>query len=241
MKILRHPELDEREFGRAAIRVGELRSWAERERLCLPRTTPSVDDFDAVQLEALLSALGAGASDYAGDTTTDAQILDAARAMLNEDEEQGVNPKVREMIEQDRSVQLARWYVGGRVHVHWRRKLEEAVRAGALAVFDALTGLPIAGLSPGARGMSRQTHSTKSEQRDEADVFIDAALATCGLDADGATVWAHLQRLADDKAVTKPGTLIGLDEDGLKYMKNGTVAWMTRDALSKRLKRRRAP
>jgi len=143
MKILRHPELDEREFGRAAIGVDELRSWAERERLWLPRTAPSLDEFDAVQLESLLSALGAGAADYAGDTTTDSQILDAARAMLKEDEEQGVNPKVREMIEQDRSVQLARWYVGGRVHVHWRRKLEGAINDGALQVFDALTGLPL--------------------------------------------------------------------------------------------------
>lgn len=231
MNIHKDPRLDEREFGRAAVRVEDLRTWTTQARALLPPTVPSLDECDAVQLEALLVAMGRGAREG-----SDNAVLAAATALLNDETIPAGHPKTKIMIVEEQDVVHARWFLGAEVHRQWRQKLEQAIARGELETFDALTGLPLATTKP-----APFRHSTKEAQRDEADVFIDAALAECGAGADVATVWAYLQKIADDKTAKKPGTLIGLDDDGLKYTKNGVVDWLNREALRKRLKRRQAP
>jgi hypothetical protein len=62
---------------------------------------------------------------------------------------------------------------------------------------------------------------------------IEQAQRACKDPTDTAEVWATLQVLAEKR--TPP--LIGATEDGLQYLKNGSAASFTRDALRKRLAR----
>lgn len=233
MKILRHPELDEREFGRAAVRVEHLRDWVRQVGAMLPPTIPIVDDFDAVQLESFLVAIERGAAEGPA-----AAVVLAATALLNEPDAPSEHPATRAMIEDEHDDIHARWFLGAKAHQRWREKLAAAVCSGALHTIDAMTGLPTASPSPSPK---TTMHSTKQERRDEVDVIVDAAIAACGTGADVARLWAHLQKVASDKADAKPGTLIGFDEDGLKYSRNGQAAWITRDAFAKRIRRRATP
>jgi hypothetical protein len=74
--------------------------------------------------------------------------------------------------------------------------------------------------------------STKT-RRDELTPVIEHAQSQCRNPKDTAEVWACLQVLAEHKSAP----LIGATEDGLQYLKHGTVERLSRDALSKRLAR----
>jgi len=75
-------------------------------------------------------------------------------------------------------------------------------------------------------------HSTK-KRRDSLTPVIELAQAQCRNPNDTAEVWGALLALAEKK--TAP--LIGATEEGLQYLKKGTAAILTRDALDKRLGR----
>jgi hypothetical protein len=75
-------------------------------------------------------------------------------------------------------------------------------------------------------------HSTKT-RRNGLTPVIEQAQRACKDPTDTAEVWATLQVLAEKR--TPP--LIGATEDGLQYLKNGSAASFTRDALRKRLAR----
>ena len=94
------------------------------------------------------------------------------------------------------------------------------------------TPAPAVAASDGPAPMSRIFHSTKA-RRDTLTPVIEQAQKQCEDPNDTAAVWAVLQVLADKKAAP----LIGATEDGLQYMKSGTVAYLNRDALRKRLGR----
>jgi hypothetical protein len=74
--------------------------------------------------------------------------------------------------------------------------------------------------------------STKT-RRDDLTPVIEHAQSQCRNPKDTAEVWACLQVLAEHKSAP----LIGATEDGLQYLKHGTVERLSRDALSKRLAR----
>jgi hypothetical protein len=78
-------------------------------------------------------------------------------------------------------------------------------------------------------------HSTKDGRRDILDPVIDFAQIECRDPHDTAEVWAQLQRMADGEH----GPLLASTTEGVKYSKNGRDAHLTRDALDKRLQRRR--
>jgi hypothetical protein len=88
-----------------------------------------------------------------------------------------------------------------------------------------------------AAATPHQGNTTKTRLRDEADVFIDAALDAVKPATDVATVWSTLQVMARSK--DKPGTLSGVADGKLQYSKGGEYAALSRDALGKRLKTRR--
>lgn len=83
----------------------------------------------------------------------------------------------------------------------------------------------------GAVGAS-MIHSTKA-RRHVLTPVIEFAQKQCSNPQDAAEVWAALLVLAEKKHAP----LIGCTEAGLQYLKNGTAAYLSRDALKKRLDR----
>jgi hypothetical protein len=75
-------------------------------------------------------------------------------------------------------------------------------------------------------------HSTKI-RRNTLTPVIELAQANCRNPQDTAEVWAALLVLAEGKHAP----LLGATENGLQYLKGGTAANLTRDALGKRLNR----
>jgi hypothetical protein len=79
-----------------------------------------------------------------------------------------------------------------------------------------------------------QGNSTKTRRSDSIDPVIESARSMCSDPEDINQVWPHMQTLADNE---KPPFLASTTK-GLKYHKNGNDAYLTRDALKKRLQRR---
>ncbi len=76
-------------------------------------------------------------------------------------------------------------------------------------------------------------HTTKPRRRDTLTPVIEAAQACCRNPKDTAEVWNALLVQAERRSAP----LIGATEDGLQYLKDGSAAFFTRDALRKRLGR----
>lgn len=78
-------------------------------------------------------------------------------------------------------------------------------------------------------------HSTKTKPRNILDPVIEMAQQQCADPQDTAQVWARLEVLAEGEHPP----LLAATPDGLKYKCGGNTAYLKRDALDKRLKRRR--
>lgn len=76
-----------------------------------------------------------------------------------------------------------------------------------------------------------QSNSTKTPRRDSIDPVIELAQSKCTDPKDTSQVWPQMQFLAQAE---QPPFLASMKE-GLKYHKDGTDAYFTRDALNKRL------
>jgi hypothetical protein len=74
-------------------------------------------------------------------------------------------------------------------------------------------------------------HSTKPSRRDSIDPIIEQAQTRCKDKKDTAEVWAQMLVLAESKSAH----LRGASAEGIHYLKEGVVAYFTRDALNKRL------
>ena len=74
-------------------------------------------------------------------------------------------------------------------------------------------------------------HSTKRRRRDSLDPVIELAQSKCIDPRDTAQVFAQMEVLAQ----AEYAPLLAATTDGLKYTKNGSDAYLKRDALDKRL------
>jgi hypothetical protein len=79
------------------------------------------------------------------------------------------------------------------------------------------------------------THSTRSSRRDVLVPVIESAQSKCTNPKDTSAVWAQLVVLAQNE--TPP--LLAATQGGLKYTKEGVDAYFKRDALAKRLNRKK--
>ena len=75
------------------------------------------------------------------------------------------------------------------------------------------------------------SHSTKTKGRDVLHSAIDVAKGKCIDPTDTAQVMAQMEALAQNEHLP----LLAATKDGIKYTKNGENAYLTRDALDKRL------
>lgn len=134
MKTLFHKELCDREFGSAVVATSELRAWAATQGLQL-RTVPSLDEFDHVQIEALLCAVErAVAKTYSSD-----DALEIIRHRPDLMEHRIAAMAVKECFAGPDVI----WLLGADAHKQWRTKIGEAIDAGDLTLLDPASLLPI--------------------------------------------------------------------------------------------------
>lgn len=124
MNTLFHAELSEREFSSHLLHVGDLLAWAESKRLHL-RTSPALDGFEFVQVEALLCAIECQSQDLTRDQA--AEIVANNPALKNERMAK-LNPA---------------WLLGADAHKKWRELLSGAIERHELTLLDFASKLPI--------------------------------------------------------------------------------------------------
>jgi hypothetical protein len=95
----------------------------------------------------------------------------------------------------------------------------------------ALGSLPPKSIATGAAGIT--LHLSKSVRRDALSPVVEAAQEQCRDPDDAAQVWAQLLFMAEQKVPP----LLGATEDGIQYLKQEGAANLSRDALSKRIRR----
>ena len=124
-QILFHPELVEREFGSHLLSVPKLTEWASRQGIKIA-TSPPIEGFQFVQVEAFLCAIERGATESTPEPMAIA-IVQSTTHLAN-----------------DRAAKIApRWLVGADAHQQWRRLLEKAIEAGEVALLHFGSKLPI--------------------------------------------------------------------------------------------------
>lgn len=137
MTTLFHAELSERDFSSHVIHVGDLLDWTKSKHLHL-RTTPPIEGYEFVQVEALLCAI----ERHAGDVTPD----QALNIVLNHPVLK--NDPVVTRYPDDVDPTLCRWLLGAEAHRKWRELLTGAIAANELALLDFGSKLPIAEPAP---------------------------------------------------------------------------------------------
>lgn len=139
MRTLFDGVLCEREFGAASVTTEQLIGWAKTKGIRLPATYPSLNGYDAAQLEALLCAIEwAAKGDAPGDgmpVISDEAAMVMATSISTDDK------RKRERAAENPG--YARWLLGANAHLQWRKLLEAALAAGELNTFDFHTGLPL--------------------------------------------------------------------------------------------------
>lgn len=90
---------------------------------------------------------------------------------------------------------------------------------------------PVAPPSPAPPGAPAQKNSTKQPRRNSITHVIELAQSKCRNPKDTDEVWAQMQVLAQDEHAPFLASTV----KGLKYHKNGTDSYLTRDALNKRI------
>lgn len=84
-----------------------------------------------------------------------------------------------------------------------------------------------------ASNSANVVHKIIGKRRNPLTPVIELAQSKCINSKDASEVWGKLLKLAAEKSPP----LLGSTEDGLQYLKNGETAYLTLDALSKRLGR----
>lgn len=132
MNTLFHAKLSEREFSSHLLHVADLLAWAESKRLHL-RTSPALDGFEFVQVEALLCAIERQSQDLTPDQ--------AAEIVLNHPILK--NDPVVTRYPDDVDPTTCRWLLGADAHKKWRDLLSGAIERHELALLDFASKLPI--------------------------------------------------------------------------------------------------
>ena len=123
--ILFHADIVDRAFGSALLSVSRLRDWINSKGLHLI-TKPPINDFEFVQVEALLCAIERAASD--GLTQPQAETIVRVSKTLADDPVADI---------------AAPWLIGADAHQQWRGVIGKAVQHGELALLDFGSKLPI--------------------------------------------------------------------------------------------------
>jgi hypothetical protein len=124
--VLFHADIVDREFGSHLLSVQKLVAWANGKGLELV-TLPTLDGYQFVQAEALLSAI-----ERAIQTNTSEK--DAAAVAQS-----------TTVLAQDRAAEIApRWLCGADAAQQWRREIGQAVKDGELSLLESGSKLPIA-------------------------------------------------------------------------------------------------
>ncbi len=136
--ILFHADIVDREFGNALLSVSGLKDWISSKGLHLV-TKPSINDFEFVQVEALLCAVERAA--------TDGLTQPTAKSFV----------KVSKTLADDPAADIAaQWLIGADAHQQWREVIRNAVLHNELALLDWGSKLPINGL-PAQTGTTSAT------------------------------------------------------------------------------------
>ena len=124
------------------------------------------------------------------------------------------------------------WCNKHRIDTRWLRSMHTAPAASEIPVRTQEPAAAPPAVAPTKSASAGVTvHSTKTKGRNILDPVIETAQGQCTDPKDTAQVWAQMQVLAQ---VEHPPLLAATD-NGLKYTKNGNDAYLTRDALDKRL------
>ena len=242
--------LSSREFGMGMLEVDALKAWLHGKH-SVPQMSPPLEGFKYVQVEVLLAAIERAAATVHEELRSGHPHQDAPLPGLGLDAE----------TEKRVLGNIGGWLAGAKAASDWRTDFRAAIAAGELPLLDAVSQRPIARAEPQTAGVETAAappavkspalagvqyganSRLKASKRDPADVFIDAALDAIKPADDIARVWAWLLKTVNAKILPESiGTLLGCDDEGLKYI-NGKnqPAWLNRDALAKRLERRRRP
>ena len=132
MTTLFDSRLSWRDYASHLLHVGDLLEWAKSKRLHL-KTTPPINGFEFVQVEALLCAI----ERHAGELTPD----QALEIVLNNPVLK--NDPIFQKYPDDIDPTTCRWLIGAEAHRKWRELLTGAIAAHELALLDFGSKLPI--------------------------------------------------------------------------------------------------
>ena len=123
--VLFHPELVDRDFGSHLLSVAKLIEWADQQGLEVA-TLPPLDQFQFVQVEALLCAIERAAIG----TTTEAMAVAIVQA----------TPRLAH----DEAAEIApRWLIAADAHKQWRHLIAHAVAMHELVLLHFGSKLPV--------------------------------------------------------------------------------------------------
>ena len=132
MTTLFHAGLSGRDYASHLLHVGDLLEWIKSKRLHL-KTTPPVNDFEFVQVEALLCAIERNANNL---TTDQALEIVLNTPALKDD-------PIFQKYPDDIDPTTCRWLIGANAHKKWRELLTDAITAHEVTLLDFGSKLPI--------------------------------------------------------------------------------------------------
>lgn len=132
MTTLFDSRLSDRDFGSPLLHVGDLLKWMKAKRLHL-RTTPPIDGYEFVQVEALLCAIERHANDLTPEQALEIVLNDPVLK----------NDLILQKYPDDIDPTTCRWLLGAEAHRKWRELLSGAIAAHELTLLDFGSKLPI--------------------------------------------------------------------------------------------------
>ena len=132
MTTLFHAGLSGRDYASHLLHVGDLLEWTKSKRLHL-KTTPPVNEFEFVQVEALLSAIERNANNLTPDQALEIVLNTPA---LKDD-------PIFQKYPDDIDPTTCRWLIGANAHKKWRELLTDAITAHEVTLLDFGSKLPI--------------------------------------------------------------------------------------------------
>jgi hypothetical protein len=122
-------ELSVHKFGSHLLHVPSLKNWADSKGFHFPKTNPPIEDYEFVQVEALLVAIMRVVH-------SSMTPEDAFREVQNDSKLNGHE------LAQHSSI-TARWLIGADVHLQWRKEISAAINKQELKLLKRGSLLPV--------------------------------------------------------------------------------------------------
>jgi hypothetical protein len=122
-------ELSVHKFGSHLLHVPSLKNWADSKGFHFPITNPPIEDYEFVQVEALLVAI--------------MRVVHSSMTPEDAFREVQNNPELNGHELAQHSSITARWLIGADVHLQWRKEISAAINKQELKLLKRGSLLPV--------------------------------------------------------------------------------------------------